>query len=275
MSKTQSKMNLFSFVIASEAWQSSSDFRKLDCRAALAMTVKSKVVLFVVFLLFSHLAIAQTIRPTTFDDRNICEDSKGVWRQFGNGCANNCESAFDKFAMCTNALVFSCDCGKNRCWNGETCLALKDYKKIYDIEEAKNQKILDAAKEKRKADALANEQEIMARFNPPDPNAPKPEDSKPAPKKPEPVIVQPVVDPEAPTSPITQIPAPAPVNQEPVKVEIPPFLLKKQAQQQKVEDEKKAEEMKKEEEKKKSEGSKSVIIDGSLPPGLPVIPLPN
>ncbi|MBP7710132.1 MAG: hypothetical protein KA100_03590 [Rickettsiales bacterium] len=226
------------------------------------------------FVFFSANVFAQTIRPTTFDDRNICEDSKGVWRQFGNGCANNCESVFDKFAMCTNALVFSCDCGKNRCWNGETCLALKDYKKIYDIEAEKNQKILDAAKEKRKADALANEQEIMARLNPPDPNAPKPAEPAPvpAPKKPEPVIVQPVVvDPEAPTSPITQIPAPAPVNQEPVKVEIPPFLLKKQAQ----EEAKKAEEKKKEEEKKKSEGSKSVIIDGSLPPGLPVIPLPN
>jgi hypothetical protein len=275
MSKTQSKINLFSSVIASEAWQSSFDFRKLNCRAALVMTVKNKVVLFVIFLLFSHFANAQTLRPTTFDDRNICQDSKGVWRQFGNGCANNCESKFDKFAMCTNALVFSCDCGKKRCWNGETCLALKDYKKIYDIEEAKNKKILDAAKEKRKADALANEQAIMVKLNPPDPNVPKPE-AAPAPKKPEPVVLQQLVDPEAPTSPITEIAAPAPVNQEPapvnqepVKVEIPPFLLKKQAQLQKLE------EQAKEEEKKKSEDSKSLIIKGSVPPGLPVIPLPN
>ena len=225
--------------------------------------------LLTLFLLFSHLATAQTIRPTTFDDRNICEGAKGVWRQFGNGCADNCETKFDKFAMCTNALVFACDCGKNRCWNGETCLALKDYKKIYDIEAAKNQKILDAAKEKRKADALANEQAIITKLTEPknpDGTPQKPAAVKAAPT-PAPVAAQqPVpVDPSVPTSPITEIMLPEPVNEEPVKVEIPPFLLKKQAQ----------EEAKKAEEKKKSEGSKSTIIDSSMPPGLPTIPLPN
>lgn len=296
MTKAQTKPSLFFWIILSEARQ-----LKITCRALLASMFKNKVALFVVFLLFSHLASAQTLRPTTFDNRNICEESKGIWRQFGNGCADTCEAKFDKFVMCTQALVYSCECGKNRCWNGEACLALKDYKKTYDIEVEKNQKILDAAKEKRKAEALANEQQIMAKLNPQDPNAPKPAEVL-TPKKPEPIIIQPAAvnsqNPAQVSAPI-QAPIQAPSNiattpaseiknpelpkTEAKQVEIPPFLLKKQAQEEAKKNEekeksaalKKAEESKNIEEKKKSEESKSLIIKNPVPPGLPVIPLPN
>jgi hypothetical protein len=230
----------------------------------------------VLFFLLIQSASAQVTRPTTFDDRGVCENSKGVWRQFGNGCADFCHDKFDRFAMCTQALVFSCECGKNRCWNGESCVALKSYKKIFDAEQAEEQKVLNAAKEKRKADALANEEEIMTKLVPPpptDPNAPNPNPSAAptaaaTPEKfltPNPLENQAAAamlqDPE-PTSPITQIPAPVPLtqekNQEPVKVGIPDFFLKKQAQAA-----------------GKAQDSKAKDSKDSLPAVLPDLPLPN
>jgi hypothetical protein len=229
------------------------------------------------FVIFSSDVFAQTIRPTTFDSRNICENSKGVWRQFGNGCADNCEAKFDRFNICTQALAFSCDCGKNRCWNGDACVSMSEYKKVYDVEQEKSQKLLDEAKEKRKADATANKAAIMARFLPKDENgnpiqpaqnvATNP--SLPEPQKPN--------DPEIPTSPITVItpdriteiqPQEEQVKSEDLdkKVELPPFILKKIAKEEA--------EKQQNEQQKKVEDSKP-LIEKSLPPGLPVIPLPN
>ncbi len=232
----------------------------------------SSMLAVVAFFFFLSIASAQVTRSTTFDDRGVCENSKGVWHQFGNGCADFCHDKFDRFAMCTQALVFSCECGKNRCWDGESCVALKSYKKIFDVEQAEEQKVLNAAKEKRKADALAHEEEIMNKLVPPpavDPNAvnptPSPAPTAENPKKfltPNPLENQAAAallqDPE-PTSPITQIPAPVPLtqeqNQDPVKVEIPDFFLKKQAQAA-----------------GKAQDSKA---KDSLPAGLPDLPLPN
>ena len=234
----------------------------------------------VLFFLLIQSASAQVTRPTTFDDRGVCENSKGVWRQFGNGCADFCHDKFDRFAMCTQALVFSCECGKNRCWDGESCVALKSYKKIFDVEQAEEQKVLNAAKEKRKADALAHEEELMNKLVPPpavDPSAvtPNPSAAPTAAANPEKFLTPnplanqaaavPLQDPE-PTSPITQIPAPAlaPIpltqeqNQDPVKVEIPDFFLKKQAQVA-----------------GKAQDSKAKDSKDSLPAVLPELPLPN
>ncbi len=229
------------------------------------------------FVIFSSNVFAQTMRQTTFDNRNICEDSRGVWRQFGNGCADNCEAQFDRFNICTQVLTFSCDCGKSRCWNGDACISMQGYKKFYDVEQEKNQKLIDEAKEKRKADAKANKAAIMARFLPKDANG-NPiypvQNVTPNPSSP---VVQKPNDSETPTSPITLI-APdkiteLPPQQEQVKpedldkeVELPPFILKKMAKEEA--------EQQKNEQQKKVEDSK-LLIEKSLPPGLPVIPLPN
>jgi len=115
-------------------------------------------------IIFSLDSLAQITRSTSFDERPICEKTKGIWREFGNGCANGCASAFDKFVVCTEAIVFGCDCGKARCWNGETCVALKDYKKIYDAEQKKDEKILSEAKKKRHDEAMENQARIMDKF---------------------------------------------------------------------------------------------------------------
>lgn len=120
-----------------------------------------KIFLTIVFCCFSYTALCQTIRFTSFDDRPICEEIKGVWRQFGNGCADQCHAKFDQFTMCSQALTYACDCGKGRCWDGETCILMRDYKKNYDKEVKEEQKILDAEKDKRKDAAKESEQKIM------------------------------------------------------------------------------------------------------------------
>jgi hypothetical protein len=111
--------------------------------------------------LFSTNSFSQSLRSTSFDDRPVCEETKGVWREFGNGCTDECRPKLDPFYVCTDAITNGCDCGKGRCWNGEVCTSLKSYKEIFAKEQAKEQKILDAAKEKRKALAIENQNKIL------------------------------------------------------------------------------------------------------------------
>ncbi|MFH1510885.1 MAG: hypothetical protein ABIF10_04275 [Candidatus Woesearchaeota archaeon] len=53
-----------------------------------------------------------------------CSPSGGVWRQFTDGCVDSCylEEHQDHRA-CTLALTYGCDCGPEKCWNGERCVA--------------------------------------------------------------------------------------------------------------------------------------------------------
>jgi hypothetical protein len=115
----------------------------------------------ILFFIISSQAFSQAIRSTTFDDRPACEEVRGVWRQFGDGCIDQCSAKFDKFSICPQVLAYGCDCGRNRCWNGDTCIIRKDYKKIFDEERAQEKKILDLAKDERKLEAKANQQYIL------------------------------------------------------------------------------------------------------------------
>lgn len=120
----------------------------------------SVVVFLLASIFFSFSSSAQIARSTTFDDRPSCEENKGVWRQYGDGCVDECEPKLDKFSICTRAVTFGCDCGKGRCFDEGTCVSFKDYKKKYDARQAEEKKILDAAKEKRKAELIANQSTI-------------------------------------------------------------------------------------------------------------------
>ena len=91
-----------------------------------------------IFLFLSFSSLAQTIRPTSFDDRAFCEEQKGIWREFGNRCADNCLAKFNEFEICTSAAIYNCDCAKGRCWDGEKCVNNSDYKIIYDKKRLKS-----------------------------------------------------------------------------------------------------------------------------------------
>ena len=75
-------------------------------------------------------SFANIVRSTTFDDRLACENSRGSWRDFGNSCADKCAYKFDKYAVCSYAISFGCDCGKNRCLYEDKCILISEYKKI-------------------------------------------------------------------------------------------------------------------------------------------------
>lgn len=118
---------------------------------------------FLLLLLFlPSPSYSQALRTTSFDDRPICENAKGVWRQFGNSCVDECHPKLDNFSVCAQAITYGCDCGKGRCWNGEICVMLKDYKKIFDIEKEEEKKILAEARKRRQEAAKANEKSIMS-----------------------------------------------------------------------------------------------------------------
>lgn len=60
------------------------------------------------------------------DDNNLqiqaCESSEGEWRTFNNGCVDSCALERNpELILCTQALTDGCDCGIDKCWNGESC----------------------------------------------------------------------------------------------------------------------------------------------------------
>ena len=116
------------------------------------------------FFLLLNQSFAQIPRSTSFDDRPVCEESKGMWREFGNSCVDDCEAKFDKFAVCARDITFSCDCGKGRCWNEKSCFDLAEYKKIFDAKQEEERKLLEQQKKKRQKAAKQNNNEIMKRL---------------------------------------------------------------------------------------------------------------
>jgi len=51
-----------------------------------------------------------------------CERVGGVWKEFNNGCVDSCvKERSSEPVFCTQVLTDGCDCGPDRCWNGESC----------------------------------------------------------------------------------------------------------------------------------------------------------
>jgi len=56
--------------------------------------------------------------PAQNEREETCQTAGGKWREFPNGCADFCFNVRSKKAvMCTMALMPSCDCGPDECWN--------------------------------------------------------------------------------------------------------------------------------------------------------------
>lgn len=188
--------------------------------------MRNFIVIFITLLaLFPVIANSQSWRRTSFDDRPICEKSQGVWRQFGNSCGDGCYNKFDQFSICAQSIIFSCDCGDNKCWNGSECILKEEYKKIYDVQKMEEQKILDAAKEKRRPQAEANRRQIMKKIFV---NLNPPEDKNGKKKGKNNKNNQNNSDPK----PVDQFMRPIDnSNSNSQQVEIPPYFLKQQQQQ--------------------------------------------
>lgn len=117
---------------------------------------------FLIFFLVN--ALAGIDRKTTFDNRPICESNKGVWREYGNGCVDECFAKFDELAVCTYARTFGCDCGKGKCWDNDKCMAVIEYKKIFDEIKERDIESMSQAKRKRIAQAKKYQNDLVTRM---------------------------------------------------------------------------------------------------------------
>lgn len=120
-----------------------------------------KFFLILVLVIISNSSFAQALRRTSFDDLSPCEESKGVWREFANGCIDSCEAKLDKFMMCTKSLTYACDCGRGRCWDGKKCTAMMDYRVVFEKRKAREDAELAKARAARREESEENSQIIV------------------------------------------------------------------------------------------------------------------
>lgn len=109
-------------------------------------------------------------RVTSFEKRPLCEESGGVWRQFGNACGDGCRVKFDNFMMCAQALTYSCDCLEDGCFDGEKCVKIADYKYLYQEIKAKEKALLDKQRQERESKFKQNRVRILQRLQGGPPN---------------------------------------------------------------------------------------------------------
>ena len=120
------------------------------------MKIAQRFICLISFLLAASFANAQSVRHTSFDNRQTCNEHNGIWREFGNGCGDDCISKFDQYEICTNAITYGCDCGKGRCWHDDRCMSIISYKKIFDEESAEKEKLIEA-KVKERQERIKND----------------------------------------------------------------------------------------------------------------------
>lgn len=64
----------------------------------------------------------------------LCTESGGKWIEYSSGCADTCDFVRNPEATsCIQAFVFSCDCGSDECWNGESCEPNGEIEEVADI----------------------------------------------------------------------------------------------------------------------------------------------
>lgn len=120
-----------------------------------------KILVIAAILFFLPASLQASNRAISFEERPICEQSKGVWREFGDACANNCSDKFDEFRVCSKAVTYSCDCGINRCWHEQKCISNSTYKIIFDKEKEQSDKEL-AQRKKEREEKAKNDPQMRA-----------------------------------------------------------------------------------------------------------------
>jgi hypothetical protein len=94
------------------------------------------------------------------DDKDICERQKGVWREFGSSCADNCYDQEVFFRLCAGSVVYACDCGKSKCWDYNQCIPVKEYQKIVEKEKKRLEEERLIKEEERKLEEGNLEEDI-------------------------------------------------------------------------------------------------------------------
>lgn len=74
-----------------------------------------------VFLFFKIKSEKET-RDPYFMMRQECERVGGTWEYYSNGCGDSCALVrSNETVICTQAFTWACNCGEDKCWNGNTC----------------------------------------------------------------------------------------------------------------------------------------------------------
>lgn len=126
-----------------------------------------KFLILAIFLVFYLNSAIADDRKTSFSEKPNCEKNDGVWRQFGNSCADNCKSKFDKFLICAQAITYGCDCLNGRCYDEGQCVLTSEYKEKYDKIKKEESEILELQKAERKDKFLTNRQIILRKLTTP------------------------------------------------------------------------------------------------------------
>lgn len=80
------------------------------------------VLVIIILLSLSVITSCTAKEPTPLENpREECQRVGGTWTTFSNACADSCAYARGKVDVCAQVLIEGCDCGLDRCWNGETC----------------------------------------------------------------------------------------------------------------------------------------------------------
>ena len=118
-----------------------------------------KLIIFFIVIGFSHKTIASN-ENEEYEIRNSCLKAGGSWRQFNNSCANNCSE--NKFNVCSQILIFACDCGINSCWHQSKCIKNTEYNKLLTSEPKKEPNKLEKKEiEKNEQDGIYTRKKIM------------------------------------------------------------------------------------------------------------------
>lgn len=62
--------------------------------------------------------------PTINPNIEACENVGGSWEEFRNGCVDSCDYAANPTLMCIQVLMYSCNCGPDKCWDAENLVCL-------------------------------------------------------------------------------------------------------------------------------------------------------
>ncbi|MDA0902030.1 MAG: hypothetical protein O3B09_01290 [Proteobacteria bacterium] len=113
-----------------------------------------KLIIHTISLILILTSTAFAARERLLDGKDVCERQEGVWREYGNDCADNCQDMQSFLGLCALKVVYACDCGENRCWNKNICVLDEEYQKqVADIIE-KNKKIAEEIRKEQELERI-------------------------------------------------------------------------------------------------------------------------
>ena len=63
------------------------------------------------------------VEEAPLEEGKLCESGGGIWKEFsdsGKFCHDECNKPEN--VRCARFMSMGCDCGDNKCWNGQTCV---------------------------------------------------------------------------------------------------------------------------------------------------------